>query len=153
VEEHDVQQQLVRVQRLAHADGLELPSYQTPGSAGADVRAAAGVTVEAGQRAAIPTGLVFEIPSGWEVQVRPRSGLAWKRGLTVVNAPGTIDADFRGEVHVLVVNLGHEPVMVERGDRVAQLVLSPVHRAIYREVQAVEATDRGAGGFGSTGRR
>jgi dUTP pyrophosphatase len=153
VEERDSQQHVVRVQRLPHADGLDLPTHQTPGSAGADVRSAANLTVAPGERAAIPTGLVFAIPLGWEIQVRPRSGLAWKHGLTVVNAPGTIDADFRGEVKVLVVNLGDQPVVVGRGDRVAQLVLSPVHRATYHEVEAVDATDRGVGGFGSTGVR
>ncbi len=98
------------------------------------------------------TGLVFEIPHGWEIQVRPRSGLAWRQGLTVVNAPGTIDSDYRGEVKILMVNLGSEAVTVERGDRVAQLVLSPVHRAAFAEVEALSETERSGGGFGSTGR-
>lgn len=106
-----------------------------------------------GERAAIPTGLAVAIPAGWEIQVRPRSGLAWKQGLTVVNAPGTIDSDFRGELKVLVVNLGSEPVSVARGDRVAQLVLSPVHAAEFVEVSRLPESERGKGGFGSTGRK
>ncbi len=114
----------IRVVRLAHADGIALPDYATAGSSGADVRSAESglVSIAPGGRASLATGLVFEIPPGWEVQVRPRSGLAWKKGLTVVNAPGTIDADYRGEVRVLVVNVGSETVVVERGERIAQLV-------------------------------
>ena len=143
----------VRIRRLPHAADIELPSYATEGAAGADVRSAetGALVIEPGQRAAVPTGLVFEIPRGWEIQVRPRSGLAWRQGLTVVNAPGTIDSDYRGEVKVLMVNLGSEAVVVERGDRVAQLVLAPVHRATYFEVEALAETDRAEGGFGSTG--
>ncbi len=131
-----------------------MPSYATGGAAGADVRSAEDgpVTIEPGERAAVATGLVFEIPEGWEIQVRPRSGLAWRQGLTVVNAPGTIDSDYRGEVKVLLVNLGSERLTVERGDRVAQLILSPVHRAMFVEVEALTETERAEGGFGSTGR-
>lgn len=144
----------VRVCRLPHGADIELPSYATEGAAGADVRCAepGSLVIEPGQRAAVATGLVFEIPQGWEIQVRPRSGLAWKQGLTVVNAPGTIDSDYRGEVKVLMVNLGSEAVTVERGDRVAQLILSPVHRAIFSEAEALSETGRSEGGFGSTGR-
>jgi len=143
----------VRVQRLAHGAGLELPSYAASGSAGADVRAAQDYMIQPGERCAVSTGLIAEIPPGFEIQVRPRSGLAWKRGLTVVNAPGTIDSDFRGEIKILLVNLGSEKVEIERGERVAQLVLSPVLRASYREVSELATSDRGSGGFGSTGRR
>lgn len=144
----------VRVQVLSHAEGLELPSYATAGSAGADVRSAeAGpVTLPPGRRAAVATGLIFEIPPGWEIQVRPRSGLSWRHGLTVVNAPGTIDSDFRGEVKVLMVNLGGDPVVIERGDRIAQLIVAPVIQARFRAVDRVGETDRSDGGFGSTGR-
>ena len=145
---------VVRVRRLAHSEGLDLPSYATAGASGADVRSAEeeAVTVGPGERAAIATGLVFEIPQGWEVQVRPRSGLASRKGLTVVNAPGTIDADYRGEVKVLMVNLGAEPVVVARGERIAQLVLAPVHQASFVESESLSETERGEGGFGSTGR-
>jgi dUTP pyrophosphatase len=144
----------IRVVRLPHSKGIALPAHATGGASGADVRSAepGAVSIAAGERASLATGLVFEIPPGWEVQVRPRSGLAWKKGLTVVNAPGTIDADFRGEVRILVINLGCEPVVVERGERVAQLILAPVTQAIYREVSDVSETGRGFGGFGSTGR-
>ncbi len=143
----------IRVVRLPHADGINLPAYATSGASGADVRSAepGAVSVAPGERASLATGLVLEIPPGWEVQVRPRSGLAWKKGLTVVNAPGTIDADYRGEVRILVVNLGSDPVTVERGERIAQLVLAPVTQATYREVERLSETRRGAGGFGSTG--
>jgi len=144
----------VRIRRLPHGADIELPSYTTDGAAGADVRCAESesLRIEPGQRAAVATGMVFEIPHGWEIQVRPRSGLAWRQGLTVVNAPGTIDSDYRGEVKVLMVNLGSEAVTVERGDRVAQLILSPVHRAAFAEVEALSETERSEGGFGSTGR-
>lgn len=144
----------VKVRRLPHAAELPLPTYATGGAAGADLVAAVDgdLTLEAGQRAAIPTGLVMELPAGYEAQVRPRSGLALGSGLTVVNAPGTVDCDYRGEVKVLVVNLGGEPVTIRRGDRIAQLVVAPVVRAGFVEVAEVAASDRGAGGFGSTGR-
>lgn len=145
---------MVRVRRLSHGHGLELPGYSSAGAAGADVRAAVTepLIIGPGARAAVATGLVFEIPDGYEVQVRPRSGLAISHGLTVVNAPGTIDSDYRGELRVLLVNLGSEPVTVERGDRVAQLVIAPVARAEFVEHESLSLTERGEGGFGSTGR-
>jgi dUTP pyrophosphatase len=144
----------VRVRRLPHAEGLPLPEYATAGSAGADLRSAEAEDVELppGGRMAVATGLVLEIPDGYEAQVRPRSGLALHHGLTVVNAPGTIDADYRGEVKVLLINLGAEPVVVRRGDRVAQLVVAPVTRAVFRDMAELAGSDRGADGFGSTGR-
>ncbi len=144
----------VRLRRLPHARGLPLPRYATAGAAGADLVAALEepLVLEPGERAAVPTGLVLEIPVGFEGQVRPRSGLALRHGLTVANAPGTIDADYRGEVKVLLVNLGSAPVTLTRGDRIAQLVLAPVSRAEFREVEELEGTPRGTGGFGSTGR-
>ena len=143
----------VRVMRLPHSDGLELPAYQTAGAAGLDLRAAVDATVllQPLDRHAIPTGLALGIPRGWEGQVRPRSGLAFRHGLTVANAPGTIDADYRGEVKVLLVNLGRDPVEITRGMRVAQLVIAPAPQARLVEVSQLDETDRGAGGFGSTG--
>ena len=145
---------LVRVRRLAHAEGLPLPAPATSGSAGVDLRAAlaAPLVLAPGDRALVPTGLVLEIPPGWEGQVRPRSGLALRHGLSLLNAPGTIDSDYRGEVGVIVANLGGESVTIERGDRIAQLVLSPVARARFAESDELLTSDRGAGGFGSTGR-
>ncbi len=146
---------LVRVKRLPHAENIELPSYQTPQSAGMDLRAAIEqpITIKPGERVMVPTGLVLEIPEGFEGQVRPRSGLAIKKGLTVLNAPGTIDSDYRGEVKVLLINLGSEPVTIRRGDRIAQLIISPVARAELIESEDLTPTARGAGGFGSTGER
>lgn len=143
----------IRVQRLPHGAGLELPSYASAGAAGADLRAAVetDVVLAPGERAAVPTGLILEIPPGWEGQVRPRSGLAIRHGLTVVNAPGTIDSDYRGEIKILLVNLGGKAVTIRRGDRVAQLVLAPVAQVGFVEAESLQATDRGAGGFGSTG--
>jgi dUTP pyrophosphatase len=144
----------VRVRVLPHGEGLGLPAPASAGSAGADLRAAVDgeVTVAPGGRAAVPTGLVLEIPAGWEGQVRPRSGLAIRHGLTVVNAPGTIDSDYRGEVRVLLVNLGADEVTIRRGDRVAQLVLAPVVRAAFEIADELDPTARSTGGFGSTGR-
>lgn len=144
----------IRIQRLPHSTGLELPSYASAGAAGADVRAAVEEELELapGERTAVPTGLTLEIPAGWEGQVRPRSGLAFRHGLTVVNAPGTIDSDYRGELKVLLVNLGAKPVTIRRGERVAQLVITPAPQVGFVEVEALETTERGAGGFGSTGR-
>jgi dUTP pyrophosphatase len=144
---------VVRVRRLAHADGLPLPDYATPGSAGADLFCAeeAAVELAPGERRAVATGLVLEIPQGYEGQVRPRSGLALHQGLTVVNAPGTIDADYRGELMVLLVNLGDGRVVIRRGDRIAQLVVAPVTRAAFIDSAELTGSDRGAGGFGSTG--
>lgn len=143
----------VRIRRLPGAGDLPLPSYETCGAAGADLRSAedGSVVIEPGQRLALSTGLVLEIPEGFEGQVRPRSGLALRRGLTVVNAPGTIDSDYRGELKVLMVNLGADPVIVKRGDRIAQLVIAPVARAAFVETDELSDTARGDGGFGSTG--
>ncbi|MCB9662507.1 MAG: dUTP diphosphatase [Alphaproteobacteria bacterium] len=144
----------VQVVQLPHARGLELPSYQTAGSAGCDLRAAVDAPLELapGARALVPTGLVIALPEGHEAQVRPRSGLAVKHGVTVLNSPGTIDADYRGEVKVALVNLGAEPFVITRGERVAQLVVAPVTQVAWQPVDAVDDTARGAGGFGSTGR-
>lgn len=145
----------VRVQRLAHADGLPLPAYQTEGAAGLDLVAALDVqhplVLAPGARVLVPTGLVMELPRGYEAQVRPRSGLAVKHGITVLNSPGTIDSDYRGEVQVILINLGQAPFEVRRGERIAQLVISPVTHAQFTAVNAVSATARGKGGFGSTG--
>ncbi len=147
---------VVEVLRLAHGEGLELPSYQTVHAAGLDLRAAvpenAPVTLAPGARALIPSGLSIALPPGFEAQVRPRSGLALKHGVTVLNSPGTIDADYRGEVGVLLVNLGRESFVINRGERIAQMVIAPVTMARLNVVTALSSTDRGAGGFGSTGR-
>jgi dUTP pyrophosphatase len=144
------------VLRLAHAEGIPLPSYQTDASAGLDLYAAvpsdAPLTLAPGSRAAVPTGLVIGIPVGHEGQVRARSGRALREGLAVLNAPGTIDADFRGELRVLLVNLGSAPIVIARAERIAQLVIAPVARVAVAEVVALDPTDRGDGGFGSTGR-
>ena len=144
---------VIPVIRLAHAHGLPLPAYATPGAAGMDAIAAvpATVTIAPLARALIPTGLCFAIPPGFEVQVRPRSGLALKQGVSCLNTPGTIDSDYRGEVQILLINLGSEPVEISRGMRIAQLVVAPVVQATLREVDSLDATSRGAGGFGSTG--
>jgi dUTP pyrophosphatase len=143
----------VAVRRLPHGAGLPLPSYATEGAAGADVVAAVGdeLVLAPGGRVAVPTGLAVAVPAGFELQVRPRSGLALRNGITVGNAPGTIDSDYRGEVMVILVNLGAEPFVVRRGDRIAQLVLAPVTRAAYAEAAKLPGSGRGAGGFGSTG--
>jgi dUTP pyrophosphatase len=145
----------VKVVRLAHAEGLPLPAYQSAGAAGLDLLAAveAPVTVRAGKRALIPTGLVLVLAAGFEAQVRPRSGLALNHGITVLNSPGTIDSDYRGEVKVLLANLGERAFRVARGDRIAQLVIARCERVTLIEAAAVSATRRGAGGFGSTGAR
>jgi dUTP pyrophosphatase len=141
------------MRRLPHGEGLPLPAYQTPGSAGLDLPAAveAPLEIAPGERALVPTGFQLAIPAGYEGQVRPRSGLALKRGLTVANAPGTIDSDYRGELAVILINLGPAPVTIERGDRIAQLVIAPCTQVAPREVDALPETDRGAGGFGHTG--
>lgn len=143
----------VQVKRLSHAADLPLPAYATRDAAGADLVAAlaSDMTLAPGARAAIPTGLQIALPEGFEAQVRPRSGLAARHGLTVLNAPGTIDADYRGEVMVLLVNLGDAPVTLKRGDRIAQMVIAPVVRAAFRETTMLDETVRGEGGFGSTG--
>jgi dUTP pyrophosphatase len=143
----------ILVEQLPHAVGLAGPAYATPGSAGADLTAAVTeelVLLPMG-RVAVPTGLKLVIPEGFEGQVRPRSGLALKQGLTVANAPGTVDSDYRGEVKVILVNLGAAPVTISRGDRIAQLVIAPVTRAAFAPIAAVPESGRGAGGFGSTG--
>ena len=144
---------VLRVTRLEHGADLALPRYETEFSAGLDLRAALEeeLPVAPGERVVIPTGLKIEIPAGYEGQVRPRSGLAMKYGLTVLNAPGTIDADYRGEVKVLLVNLGQNAHVLERGERVAQLVIAPVTRVVLEEVAELSETERGEGGFGSTG--
>jgi dUTP pyrophosphatase len=141
----------VEVKRLAHGEGLPLPAYATTGAAGMDVVAAEGVVIAPGARHAVATGLAVAVPQGYEIQVRPRSGLALKHGITVPNTPGTIDSDYRGELKVILINLGGEPFTIARGDRVAQLVLAPVVQAAWDEVAELDATERGAGGFGSTG--
>ena len=143
----------VRVARLAHAEGLPLPSYESAGAAGMDLRAAVAepVVLEPGARMAVPTGLMIALPPGFEGQVRPRSGLALRQGVTALNSPGTIDADYRGEVKVILVNHGAEAVTIGRGDRIAQLVVAPVVQVEWAEVPSLESTGRGAGGFGSTG--
>jgi dUTP pyrophosphatase len=145
---------LVQILRLPHGEGLALPAYETAGSAGMDLRAAVNepMTLIAGARAAIPTGLAFAVQPGFEAQIRPRSGLALKNGITCLNTPGTIDSDYRGEVKVILVNLGHEPFTIQRGDRIAQMVIAPVVQAEILEVETLDETLRGAGGFGSTGR-
>ena len=145
----------VPIVRLAHAQGLPLPAYETAQAAGMDLRAAVPedepFTLRPGSRHPIPTGLAFALPSGFEGQVRPRSGLAAKHGVTCLNTPGTIDADYRGEVKVILINLGEEDFTIRRGDRIAQLVIAPVIQAGWREVATLDDTARGAGGFGSTG--
>lgn len=141
----------VAVKRLPHGEGLPLPAYATTGAAGMDVVSAEDVTLAPGARHAVATGLALAIPQGYEIQVRPRSGLALKHGITVPNTPGTIDSDYRGELKVILINHGAEPFVIARGDRVAQLVLAPVVQAAWDEVAELDATERGAGGFGSTG--
>ncbi|MEZ5648180.1 MAG: dUTP diphosphatase [Alphaproteobacteria bacterium] len=143
----------IPLQRLPHSVGLDLPRYATKDAAACDLMAAIEVplTLNPGARALIPTGIAMAIPAGFEAQVRPRSGLALKHGITVLNAPGTIDADYRGEIGIIIANLGENLFIVERGMRIAQLLIAPVTRAAWVEVNALEATDRGARGFGSTG--
>ena len=143
----------VPLQRLPHGAGLALPDYATESSAGVDLLAAveADVVLQPGERKLIPSGIAIALPAGTEAQIRPRSGLALKHGVTVLNAPGTIDADYRGEVGVILINLGEAPFTVSRGARIAQLVIAPVTRASWREVESLEDSARGAGGFGSTG--
>ena len=142
----------IQLQRLPHGEGLPAPAYATDGAAGLDVVAAEDLTLAPGERHAVATGFAIAIPHGFEVQVRPRSGLALKHGITCLNAPGTIDSDYRGEVKVILANLGAEPFEVRRGERIAQLVPAPVQRAAFREVDDLDSTGRGSGGFGSTGR-
>ena len=141
----------VKIRRLPHGEGLALPAYATAGAAGMDVLAAEEVTLAPGARHPVATGLALAIPPGYEIQVRPRSGLALKHGITVPNTPGTIDSDYRGELKVILINHGAENFVIARGDRVAQLVLAPVVRAVWDEVGDLDETGRGSGGFGSTG--
>lgn len=140
-------------QKLEHAEDLELPAYESNQAAGMDLRAALGeaVTIRPGERFLIPTGLRMALPKGYEAQVRPRSGLAIRHGVTMLNTPGTIDSDYRGELKVIAVNLGQKAYTVHHGDRIAQMVIAPVVRAGVKQVRKLEETDRGAGGFGSTG--
>jgi dUTP pyrophosphatase len=142
----------IRLKRLPHGDGLPLPAYASAGAAGLDIVAAEDATLVPGARAAIATGFAIAIPDGYEVQIRPRSGLALKHGVTCLNTPGTIDSDYRGEVKVILANLGAQPFPVVRGERIAQLVPAPVLRARFEEVADLDETERGGGGFGSTGR-
>jgi dUTP pyrophosphatase len=143
----------VKVMRLPHGADLPLPEYQSAQAAGLDLLAAitADLIIPPGQRALVPTGIAIALPVGTEAQVRPRSGLAARNGVTVLNTPGTIDADYRGEVQVILINLGHEPFVVKRGTRIAQLVIAPVQHASLTEVRELPDTQRGGGGFGSTG--
>lgn len=141
----------VRIKRLPHGHGLALPSYATAGAAGMDVLAAEDVALAPGARHAVATGFALAIPAGYEIQVRPRSGLALRHGISLPNTPGTIDADYRGELKVIVINHGAEAFAIARGDRIAQLVLAPVTQAQWEEVDALDETGRGSGGFGSTG--
>jgi dUTP pyrophosphatase len=147
----------VAVMRLPHGQGLELPSYGTPGAAGMDLRAAVPedqpLTLEPGARALVPTGLKIAVPEGFEAQVRPRSGLALKSGITCLNSPGTIDCDYRGEVGVILINHGTEPVTIRRGDRIAQMIIARYEKILWSETENLEETGRGEGGFGSTGGR
>lgn len=142
----------IRLKRLPHGEGLPLPSYASEHAAGLDVVAAESLTLAPGQRHAVATGFAIAVPHGYEVQVRPRSGLALKHGIGVLNTPGTIDSDYRGEVKVILANHGSDPFEVVRGERIAQLVPAPVQQARFDEVPDLDATPRGAGGFGSTGR-
>ncbi|MBP6378832.1 MAG: dUTP diphosphatase [Sphingorhabdus sp.] len=141
----------IRIKRLNNGAGLPLPVYASTGAAGMDICAAEAITLKPGKRAAVPTGFAFAIPHGYEIQVRPRSGLALKNGITCLNTPGTIDCDYRGEVKVILANLGDEEFAIQRGDRIAQLVVAAAPQATISEVDHLDETARGAGGFGSTG--
>ena len=143
----------VKIQVLPHGEGLPMPAYATAGSAGTDLQAAVEepIILGPGERTLVPTGIRIALPAGYEAQIRPRSGLAIKQGITVVNAPGTVDSDYRGEVKVGLVNLGDAPYTIRRGDRIAQMVVAPVTRVAWRQVASLDDTERGAGGFGSTG--
>lgn len=142
----------VRIQRFGRAREFPLPAYATEASAGLDLRASESCVIAPGARALVPTGIRLAIPCGYEAQIRPRSSLALKHGVALPNSPGTIDADYRGEVKVILINLGDEPFVVEPGDRIAQMVFAPVTRVAWCEVETLDATERGEGGFGSTGR-
>lgn len=144
---------IIEIKRLPHNEDLPLPAYETAGAAGMDLRAAEDVTLKPGARHLVPTGLSIALPEGFEAQVRPRSGLAVKHGVTVLNSPGTIDCDYRGEVKVPLINHGEDDFVIARGDRIAQMVIAPVTRATWSEVNTLGETARGAGGFGSSGHR
>jgi dUTP pyrophosphatase len=150
-----IQPPVVRVKRLPHGAGLALPAYETALAAGCDVRAAvdeaAPLTLKPGERAMVPTGIAIALPAGWEAQMRPRSGLAAKYGIACVNSPGTIDADYRGEIKIILINHGSEDFVIRRGERIGQMVFAPVHQARFEETDALDETARGSGGFGSTG--
>ncbi|MES2782733.1 MAG: dUTP diphosphatase [Pseudomonadota bacterium] len=141
----------IRVKRLNHGAGLPLPEYATSGAAGMDICAAESLILRVGKRHAVATGFAFAIPEGYEVQVRPRSGLALKNGITCLNTPGTIDSDYRGEVKVILANLGEDDFTITKGDRIAQIVVAPVTKGAMIEVESLDETTRGTGGFGSTG--
>jgi dUTP pyrophosphatase len=141
----------IRIKRLNHGAGLPLPAYASAGAAGMDISSAENLILRSGRRVAVATGFAFAIPQGYEVQVRPRSGLALKHGITCLNTPGTIDCDYRGEVKVILINLGEEDFPINKGDRIAQLVVAPAPQALVVEVDDLDDTARGAGGFGSTG--
>jgi len=145
----------VHIQTLPHGEGIDLPFYATTHAAGADLRAAtdADIVIEPGARALIKTGFAMALPDNYEAQIRPRSGLALKHGITVLNAPGTIDADYRGEIGVILINHGSEPFTVQRGDRIAQMIIAPFVQADFQAVDSLSETERGAGGFGSSGKR
>jgi len=144
---------IIKIKRLANGAGIDLPAYATSGAAGMDICAAndADIMLEAGQRCAVPTGFAMAIPDGFEAQIRPRSGLALKHGISIANAPGTIDSDYRGEIAVIIINLGSAPFTIARGMRIAQMVIAPVTRGQFTEVAELDDSDRGVGGFGSTG--
>ena len=142
----------VLIARSGRAKDFPLPEYATPASAGVDLRASEAHVIPPGGRALVPTGLRIALPEGYEAQVRPRSGLALEHGVTLPNSPGTIDADYRGEIGVILMNLGQEPFVVEPGDRIAQMIVAPVTRVAWSEAEELDATERGEGGFGSTGR-
>ena len=146
---------IVKIKRLSHGEGLALPSYETALAAGADMRAGVPedepLLIRPGERAMVPTGLAIALPDGWEAQIRPRSGLAAKKGVTCLNAPGTIDADYRGELKIILINHSTEDFIVNRGDRIGQMVIAPVFQACFEETEELDETARGEGGFGSTG--
>jgi dUTP pyrophosphatase len=144
---------IIKIKRLANGAGIDLPAYATSGAAGMDICAAndADIMLEAGERCAVPTGFAMAIPDGFEAQIRPRSGLALKHGISIANAPGTIDSDYRGEIAVIIINLGSAPFTIARGMRIAQMVIAPVTRGQFTEVDELDDSDRGVGGFGSTG--
>jgi len=144
---------IIKIKRLANGAGIDLPAYATSGAAGMDICAAndADIMLEAGERCAVPTGFAMAIPDGFEAQIRPRSGLALKHGISIANAPGTIDSDYRGEIAVIIINLGSAPFTIARGMRIAQMVIAPVTRGQFTEVDELDGSDRGVGGFGSTG--